>query len=195
MPYIYLLFNVFQIINKFGPDQMYEYIGQLVGKSSSEVRSDLVQFIFNNMREAAMFAGDYFSRIGLTQGEYILCVACSKNRADELAICLIAQIYKLHLATVLSQSIWFTCGYCHLDFCDMYFCYVNKKDYVAVVKLPGKDIVKRFKCIVHEQNFKKVLFEGRSKRICHNIKQVFTSKMNIAQRIECNTHEWEDIYV
>ena len=125
------------------------------------------------MCEVAMFAGDYFSRIGLTQGEYILCVVCSKNRADELAICLIAQMYKMHLAMVLSGIIWFTCGYCHLDLCDMYFCYVNKKDYVAVVKLPGKDIVKRFKCVVHEQNFKKVLFQGRSKRIHRNIKQAF----------------------
>ena len=46
MPYIYLLFNVFQIINKFGPDQMYEYIGQLVGKSSSEVQIRLSEVHF-----------------------------------------------------------------------------------------------------------------------------------------------------
>ena len=64
----------------------------------------------------------------------------------------------------------------------MYFCYVNKKDYVDVIKLDGKEVVKRFISIACEQNLQNVLFEGQSKRICHNIKQAFTAKMSIAQR-------------
>ena len=95
MVYINLYFHSFQIINKLGPDQIYEYISVLVGKAASQVTGDLVQYIFNNMREVPMFVGDYFSKIGISQGEYVLCVACLKNRADKLVI---AQMYKLHLA-------------------------------------------------------------------------------------------------
>ena len=79
-------------------DRLFDYVAKLViNKQVYQIRSDIVAFIRDNQQEVGELSGIFLKKSQMTLHQYVTEVSKKGGRCDQLAICIMSRMYRIHI--------------------------------------------------------------------------------------------------
>ena len=91
-------------------DRLFHYVRKLlVNKQAYQIRLDIIAFIRDKKQEVEELSGIFLKKSQMTLCQYITEVTKKGGRCDQLGICIVSQMYIIHIELILWHgNIWNT---------------------------------------------------------------------------------------
>ena len=90
------------------PAGLFEIFSDYSGKTASEVRSDMIQYVSNNKQQISDIANEYFVAKRQHLEMWIAIMIREKNAGDELALFLLCKLHNRHAVIYNRAKVWTT---------------------------------------------------------------------------------------